>query len=235
MSYSRDKDANTRGPGAIAAADHGNPRRMAMRLAKQRRSAAIDADRALLTFGPHGGVGDDAPVARGRGPSKPVPPPPPPFGFTRTRRGSYSYGDKPPPAGTMGTGSAPTPRPPQPPAPAGTFGYAPVPPPAPAGTFGYAPVPPPAPATTPTPSAPASRRPRRWYDRSGSGGRVQPLPPPPPPDGGVPYRPEFFDAPVVLEPIPVVPEVAPPSNSRRNLYILLAIVGGVYLYTRNEE
>lgn len=57
MSYSRDKDAYTRGPGAIAAADYGNARRAHERRMIQRRSGVRDRALAEYTLGPRGGIG----------------------------------------------------------------------------------------------------------------------------------------------------------------------------------
>lgn len=57
VSYERDKDAYTRGSGAIAASDYGNPRRAAERRQRLVRSAQIDAQRAGLTYGVRGGLG----------------------------------------------------------------------------------------------------------------------------------------------------------------------------------
>jgi hypothetical protein len=63
MSYGRDRDAYTRGAGAIAAADHGNARRAAARRAKIVRSEALDVHRSGLTYGPFGGLGSKLGIA----------------------------------------------------------------------------------------------------------------------------------------------------------------------------
>jgi len=55
MSYTRDKDRYTRGPGAIAAAD--NRRRFSRRVGMSRLSDERDRALAGYTFGPQGGLG----------------------------------------------------------------------------------------------------------------------------------------------------------------------------------
>lgn len=56
MSYERDKDADTRGVGAIAALDKGNRARRAHRYARARELNARDGRLAKMTYRPGGGI-----------------------------------------------------------------------------------------------------------------------------------------------------------------------------------
>lgn len=249
MSYGRDRDAYTRGAGAIAAADFGNARRAAARRAKVDRSAALDARRAELTYGPYGGLGRisgakigvpgpalrapstiDVPPQSGPLGPRPVTPPGGAGGGGRGGRslvplkvGRYGLAVSPgQPAAEPGTNVGPS---------GATVGLPTIAPPSssPGGRTGTdVPVTPvrgtssPRPPTTVVVSGGGSGGP--------SGGKGSPLPLPTP-------APLLPSPTLVIDEIPDV-MVAPtptPTRSRSKLLLIAALAGGAYLVLRNKK